>query len=173
MLRLVTSLIMLATSATILLLLACPSGPPPDESQFKRDVAQMLVEAAKRSGGTVDGDDPIKTIVFDQNSIPPPLRDIEAIVKQGLEDAEIAWLDADLQGSARNLPGEWTTFGRDSTLKFNRTHSVVHLVVDGDGKQRDVEWGYVCGPVCGYGQRIRFQWSGNTWDQTIVAHIRY
>ena len=171
--RSVTSLIFLATSTTIPLLLACSSGPPPDESQFKRDIAQMLVEAAKRSGRTVDGDDPTKTIVFDQNSIPMRLRDIEAVVKQGLDDAEIAWVDADLQGDARNLPGEWTTFGLDSPLKFNRTHSVVYLIVEGEGKQREVEWSYVCGPTCGYGQRVRLQWSGSTWDHTIVAYIRY
>jgi len=172
MLRSATSVIMLVAWTTILLPFGCSTGPPPDDRQFIRDVVQMVVEAAKRPSGTGAGD-LTKTVVFDKDSIPSDLSGVENAIKNGLDDAGISWVDADLQGDARNLPGEWTTFGRDSTLKFNRTHSVVHLIVEGDGRQREVEWGYVCGPVCGYGQRVRLEWTGRDWSHTTVADIRY
>ena len=158
---------------TIPSLVGCSSGPPPDEGQFTQVVAQMLVEAAERSGGVVDGDDPVKTIVFEETSIPLSHDDLETVVKQSLDDVGIAWIDTDLQGDPLNLPGEWTTIGRDSTRKFNRTHSVVRVSIEGDGQEREVRWGLVCGPACGYGQRVRLKWSGDTWGQTIVARNRY
>jgi len=133
----------------------------------------MLIEAVQRSGSTVDGDDPVKTIVFDEDSIPLALQDVEAMVKQGLDDVGIAWVDADLQDDARNLPGEWTTFRHDSTVRFNRTHSVVHVSVEGEGQEREVEWSLICGPVCGHGQRVRLDWSGDSWGQKVVAQNRY
>lgn len=133
----------------------------------------MVVEGARRPSGT-GANDLTKTVVFDKNSIPSELGEVEAAIKEGLDDAGIAWIDADLHGDVGNLPGNWTTFGSASTtLKFNRTHSVVHLIVEGGGRQREVEWGYVCGPVCGYGQRVRFEWSGHDWSHTTVADIRY
>lgn len=149
-------------SLTLIALIACTEAPPPDEEQFRQDVVQMVVEGAKRTLGTGEADYTTRTIVFDTDSIPPTLRDVEVEIKRGLETAGIAWLDADLGGDPDNLPGEWTTFGLDTTLRFNKTHSVVHVVVHGSGRQREVEWSYVCGPVCGYGRRVRVDWSGGT-----------
>src|SRR4029453_16819933 len=111
---------------------------------------------------------PVKTIVFKKDSIPPRLRDLETMVKQGLEGDGIEWVDADLQGNATSLPGKRTTFSRDGILKFNRTHSVLQVSVEGSGREREVEWGLVCGPLCGYGQRIRFEWFDDTGAKRLL-----
>ena len=129
----------LATTIGFASLLGCAPGPRPDEGDFKLAVVLMLVEAAKRSGGTVDGDDAVKTIVFDGDSFPGAIQDVAPMIKQGLEGAGITWLDADIQNDARNLPGEWRTFRNDSTLKFNRTHSDVQVRVEGE-RARSASW---------------------------------
>lgn len=173
MIRSATWTTRLVTAIALTSLLGCGTDSPPDERSFRRAVAEIVVEAAKRSGSTVDGDDPVKTIVFDEDSIPSALQDVETMVKQDLEGVGIDWVDAVLQGDARNLPGQWTTFGRDSTLKFNRTHSVLYVIVEGGRREREVEWGLVCGPACGYGQRVRFEWSDEAWRQEVVGELRY
>jgi hypothetical protein len=149
---------------------SCASGPPPDEDQFRELVAAQLVEGAKRSGPRIDGTDPVKTVVFDPALLPEDDDKIVELTKRRLTEAGLAWLDADLGGNATALPGEWTTFD-SSGLRFNRTHALLSLTIDGRGRERNVRWSYICGLVCGFGRETRFRWRSDGWETKLLSEI--
>ena len=152
------------------MVLGCSLGPPPDESQFSRDVALMMLEGAIQSLA-VDGVDTPKTMVFDEESIPSSLRDVEAGLKRAFDEANIAWIA--VEGSAFASLRRTSDARYDSTFRINQSHTVVRLEVTGEGRERQVSWSYACGPMCGGGDMVRMDWTGDTWDQRVVGGIRY
>jgi len=149
---------------------ACASGPPPDERQFQELVAAELVEGAKRSGPRIDGTDPVKIIVFDPTLLPEDSAELVELAKRQLTEAGVRWLDSNLDGDPTALPGEWTTFD-SSPLRFNRTHALVSLSIDGHGRERTVQWTYVCGLACGFGAKSRYRWRTEGWECKRVSEI--
>jgi len=146
-------------------LASCVSGPPPDEGQFRNLVADRLVNR-------LDGTDPVRIIVIDPALWPKEDPELVATLQQELDGAGLAWVAVDLEGDLEALPGEWTTLP-SSSLRFNRTHAMLSVTIDGRTREKIVEWGYHCGPVCGFGEIVRYHWIDGRWTSELLVVVAY
>jgi hypothetical protein len=99
-------------------------------------------------------------------------KNVQVAVQERLSSSGLRRIELESWQGWAGFPGTWLK-KEGARYRTSQSHVLLLLEVSGSGRRRTVEWGHACGPFCGGGQIVAFEWRGGEWASKQTGVIRY